>query len=82
MTWQELQSQALHLPIYQRWYLVQALLTSIQQETRPNQPTTPLSKTEQIPSLDSWTQSLVGVIQFTPEDMANSYIDYLEEKYS
>jgi len=30
MTWQELQNQALQLPISDRWRLVQSLLTSIQ----------------------------------------------------
>ena len=82
MTWQELQSQALNLPIDQRWYLVQALLTSIQQETRSTQTTAPSSKPELIAGLDSWTQRLVGVIQLTSEDTTSSYIDYLEEKYS
>ena len=32
MTWQELQNQALQLPIGDRWRLVQLLLGSIQQE--------------------------------------------------
>ncbi|MBT9314662.1 hypothetical protein [Leptothoe spongobia] len=82
MTWQELQSQALHLPIDQRWYLVQALLASIQQETHQPQMTAPSSKTEPISNLDSWTQRLIGVIQLPPEDNTNSYVDYLEEKYS
>ncbi len=83
MTWQELQSQALHLSVDQRWYLVQALLASIQQETHPIQtPTASLSKTEPILGLDNWTQRLVGVIQLTPEDITNSYVDYLEGKYS
>ena len=63
MTWQELQSQALHLPIDQRWYLVQALLTSIQQETWLTQITTISPQTESVADLDSWTQCLVGVIQ-------------------
>ena len=34
MTLQELQQQALQLPISDRWRLVQSLLTSIEQETQ------------------------------------------------
>lgn len=34
MTLQELQKQVLQLPISERWQLVQAVLTSLQQETR------------------------------------------------
>ncbi|WP_348917949.1 hypothetical protein [Adonisia turfae] len=62
--------------------MVQALLTSIQQDTRPTQTTALSSEANSIPGLDSWTQRLVGVIQLTPEDTNNSYVDYLEEKYS
>ena len=32
-------------------------------------------------SIDPWTQSLLGVIQLSSEDIQASYIDYLEEKY-
>ncbi|MBP5974455.1 hypothetical protein HW132_17390 [Brasilonema sp. CT11] len=35
MILQELQKQALQLPISDRWQLVQTLLESLQQETRP-----------------------------------------------
>jgi len=31
--------------------------------------------------LDPWTQSLLGVVELTPEDSKESYIDYLEAKY-
>jgi hypothetical protein len=80
MTLQDLQNQALSLPIGDRWRLVQSLLISIQQET--------LSSNSQHLSikpavdLDPWTQSLMGVIQISAEDPAESHVDYLEEKYS
>lgn len=79
MTLQELQNQALQLPIRDRWRLVQSLLASIQQDTlsvmSPSLSATPMT------SLDPWTQRLLGVIQLSPEDDKESYIDYLETKY-
>jgi hypothetical protein len=61
MTLQELQKQALQLPISDRWRLVQSILTSIEQETQVS--TSPAPKLEYIASdLDPWTQSLIGVI--------------------
>jgi Ni,Fe-hydrogenase III component G len=75
MTLQELQKQALQLPISQRWHLVQSVLASIQKETLSSMP-------ENLTELDPWTQSLIGVIQLGEENPAESYIDYLEEKYS
>jgi hypothetical protein len=79
MTLQELQTQALQLSIGDRWHLVQSLLSSIQQETlllnSPN-----LNETGVI-GLDPWTQSLIGIIQLSTNP-TESYVDYLEEKYS
>ncbi|HAN75245.1 MAG TPA: hypothetical protein DCQ63_13890 [Planktothrix sp. UBA8402] len=80
MTLQELQNQALQLPISDRWQLVQSVLTSIQQETLLS--ISPTSSVEFIADLDPWTQSLMGVIKLNADDSIESYIDYLEEKYS
>lgn len=78
MTLQELQNQALQLPIGDRWRLVQSLLISIQQETLPA--SSPSSTMSSVTDLDPWTQSLIGVIQLS-EEPTESYVDYLEEKY-
>jgi Ni,Fe-hydrogenase III component G len=75
MTLQELQKQVLQLPISQRWHLVQSVLASIQKETLS-------SMSDNLTELDPWTQSLIGVIQLGEENSAESYMDYLEEKYS
>lgn len=80
MTWQELQNQALQLPISDRWHLVQSLLSSIQQETLVFSPPTP--STNSLTGLDPWTQSLIGIIQLETEELTESYVDYLKEKYS
>lgn len=80
MTWQELQNQALQLPIGDRWRLVQSLLGSIQKETLVFSP--PASNTNSLTGLDPWTQSLIGVIKLGTEEPTESYVDYLEEKYS
>jgi hypothetical protein len=80
MTLQELQNQALQLPLGDRWRLVQSLLSSIQQETLVFNPPTP--SVNSFASLDPWTQSLIGVIQLSVEDPTDTYVDYLEEKYS
>ncbi|MEM9216403.1 MAG: hypothetical protein AAGD25_18905 [Cyanobacteria bacterium P01_F01_bin.150] len=79
MTLQELQQQIVQLPIEDRWQLVQATLASIQQDTlTPKQS----NQDKAIPlELDSWTQSLIGVIQLGSEESSESYVDYLEEKY-
>lgn len=79
MTLQELQNQALQLPIGDRWRLVQSLLSSIQQETIVFNPLT--STVNAFDSLDPWTQSLIGVIQLNTENPTDTYVDYLEEKY-
>jgi hypothetical protein len=80
MTLQDIQNQAVQLPIGERWHLVQFLLHSIQQETLTF--SLPISQTSSLSGLDPWTQSLVGVIKLGTEDSTESYVDYLEEKYS
>jgi hypothetical protein len=80
MTLQELQDQVLQLPISDRWQLVQSLLSSIQQETLLSSP--PNLNENSFAGLDPWTQSLIGVIQSVTEEPTESYVDYLEEKYS
>ncbi|NEO42063.1 MAG: hypothetical protein F6J90_39390 [Moorea sp. SIOASIH] len=79
MTWQELQNQALQLPISVRWRLVQSLLASIEQETLSSRSYS--SSSTPMTGLDPWTQSLLGVVELSPEDSKESYIDYLEAKY-
>lgn len=80
MTLQEIQNQALQLPIGDRRRLVQSLLSSIQQETLVLNPQT--ANLNYLTGLDSWTQSLIGVVQLGLQEPTESYVDYLEEKYS
>lgn len=82
MTLQELQQQILQLPLQDRWNLVQSLLASIQQETASNISTSPDLDEQFLANLDPWTQSLVGVVQLDTDDSTDTYINYLEEKYS
>ena len=77
---QKLQEQVLELPIKERWTLVQTLLASIQQETLSSIPPQPTLET--LSELDPWTQSLIGVIRLESENPEESYVNYLEEKYS
>ena len=77
---QELQEQVLELSIKERWTLVQTLLASIQQETLSSIPPQPTLET--LSELDLWTQSLIGVIRLESENPEESYVNYLEEKYS
>ncbi|WP_338422992.1 hypothetical protein [Anabaena sphaerica] len=77
---QQLQEQVLKLPIKERWNLVQTLLASIQQETLSSIPPQPTLET--LSELDPWTQSLIGVISLESENPEESYVNYLEEKYS
>ena len=80
MTLKDIHSQALQLSIEDRWRLVQSLLHSIQQETLVfDQPS---ADTSSLADLDPWTQSLVGVIKLESQNPTESYVDYLEEKYS
>ncbi|WP_199247124.1 hypothetical protein [[Phormidium] sp. ETS-05] len=80
MTLQELQKQALQLPIRERWSLVQSLLSSIQEETLLSNSLNP--NAQSLTDIAPWTQSLIGVIQLDDENPIESYVDYLEEKYS
>lgn len=77
---QQLQEQVLKLPIRERWHLVQTVLASIQQETLSSTPSQ--TTIENLSELDPWTQSLIGVISLESDNTKESYIDYLEEKYS
>lgn len=76
MTLPELEQQILQLPIGDRWRLVQAVLTSIQQDTQPS--VFPTSNLSAIADLDPWTQSLVGVMPLGAEDSTEAYGDYLD----
>jgi hypothetical protein len=80
MTLQDIHNQALQLSIDERWRLAQSLLRSIQQETLAV--SSPLADTSSLAGLDPWTQSLVGVIKLEAQNSTESYVDYLEEKYS
>jgi len=80
MTLQEIQNQALQLPVGDRWRLVQSLLSSIQQETLVLSP--PTITVNSFAELNPWTQSLIGVVQLGTEETTESYVGYLEEKYS
>jgi hypothetical protein len=80
ITLPELQKQVLQLPIKERWHLVQSVLASIQQETLSSIPLNPTL--EPLTDLDPWTQSLIDVIQLKQENLIETYVDYLEEKYS
>nr|WP_238393440.1 hypothetical protein [Myxacorys almedinensis] len=80
MTLQELQYQALRLLLGDRWHLIQFLLSSIQQETLVVNVPNPIVNLSA--NLDPWTQSLIGVIQLSTENSSDTYVDYLEEKYS
>ncbi len=58
----------MQLPLSDRWYLVQALLVPIQQDTQtfaeatdqPSQPKTPLDPT--FANLHPWPQNLLGIL--------------------
>lgn len=75
----DLQNQALHVPLPDRWQLVQALLTSIQQDTQTEPPHSltlpPLTEPSLNPTLSPWIQSLIGVIQPPPEDSLDTYFE-------
>ncbi|NJL82511.1 MAG: hypothetical protein HC890_05330 [Chloroflexaceae bacterium] len=68
------------MSIGDRWRLVQSLLSSIQQETLALSPST--TNVNSFAELNPWTQSLIGVVQLGTEESTESYVDYLEEKYS
>ncbi|BAZ10799.1 hypothetical protein NIES4071_26230 [Calothrix sp. NIES-4071] len=71
MTLQEVQKQALQLPINARWQLVQSLLESLQQETRQMEKKGNLSRLRGIAKSE---------IVSRDEDVA-AYTTYLTEKY-
>jgi hypothetical protein len=72
MTLQELQKQALLLPISDRWQLVQTLLDSLQQETCPVLKKSNLSRLRGIAK---------GTGMSGDEDIAADYVTYLTDKY-
>lgn len=80
MTLQKIQNQALQLPIGDRWRLVQSLLRSIEKETLAC--SSPAANMNSLTGLNPWTQSLIGVVHLDTEYPTESYVDYLEEKYS
>jgi len=80
MTLQELQKQALQLPVCDRQFLAESLLSSIQQEAYSFN--IPVAIANAFAHLDPWTQSLIGIVRVHTEDPMDAYVDYLEEKYS
>lgn len=80
MTLQELQKQALQLPISDRQFLAESLLSSIQQEAHSFNISVAVANA--FAHLDPWTQSLIGIVQLHTEDLIDVYVDYLEEKYN
>lgn len=72
MTLQELQKQALQLPISDRWQLVQTLLESLQRETHSVLKKGNLSRLRGIAKSTEMSSD---------EDMAADYASYLTEKY-
>ena len=73
MTSQELQKQALQLPIADRWQLVQTLLKSLKRELQPN------VKRGNLSSLRSIAKSSPVVEEF---DAKEDYVNYLINKAS
>ncbi|MEC4814920.1 MAG: hypothetical protein SAK29_16815 [Scytonema sp. PMC 1069.18] len=72
MTLQELQKQALQLPISERWQLVQTLMGSLQQEIHPMQKKGNLSRLRGI-AKDSGVSN--------DENTQADYVTYLTQKY-
>ncbi|GAB4184357.1 MAG: hypothetical protein Fur006_21900 [Coleofasciculaceae cyanobacterium] len=71
MRLQELQKQALQLPISDRWQLVQALLDSLQRETRS------VSKKRNLSQL----RGMAKTTDISHEDSEADYVTYLTQKY-
>lgn len=71
MTLQELQKQALQLPVSDRWQLVQTLLESLQRETRS------LPKKGNLSRL----RGIAKITEMSPEDPEADYITYLAQNY-
>lgn len=72
MTLEELQKQALKLPISDRWQLVQILLESLKQETQPKLKRGNLSRLRGIAKSSAATDD---------PDSKEDYVSYLTEKY-
>jgi hypothetical protein len=72
MTLQELQKQALQLPIDKRWQLVQSLLESLKQENHSIQKKGNLSRLRGIAKSTAVSSN---------EDTATDYINYIIKKY-
>lgn len=71
MTLQELQRQALQLPISDRWQLVQTLLESLQRETTSDVKKRNLSR----------LRGIAKSAETPSGDIEADYINYLTEKY-
>jgi hypothetical protein len=71
MTLQELQKQALQLPISDRWQLVQALLESLQKETRS------VAKKGNLSRL----RGIAKTTEMLHENTEVDYVTYLTPKY-
>jgi len=72
MTLQELQSQALQLPIGDRWQLVQVLLDSLKRESNPHPRRSNLSRLRGIAKISAATGE---------SNTQAEYVTYLTEKY-
>jgi hypothetical protein len=72
MTSQELQKQALLLPISDRWQLVQTLLESLKRESQPS------VKRGNLSNLRGIAKSSTGMDELDTKD---DYVTYLTEKY-
>jgi hypothetical protein len=72
MTLQKLQQQVLQLPISERWQLVQAVLTSLQQETVSERKSRNLSRLRGIAKSTNISNNA---------DSKEDYIAYLTQKY-
>ncbi|WP_434684157.1 hypothetical protein [Pseudanabaena minima] len=73
MTSQELQKQALQLPISDRWQLVQTLLESLKRESQP------IVKRGNLSSLRGIAKSTTGMDEL---DAKEDYVNYLIKKVS
>ncbi|MCL1463107.1 hypothetical protein [Argonema galeatum] len=71
MTLQELQKQALQLPISDRWQLMQTLLESLQRESSSRLKKGNLSR----------LRGIAKSTEMSSEDIEADYINYLDRKY-
>lgn len=72
MTLQEIQNQALQLPIGDRWQLVQVLLESLKREANPKPKQGNLSRLRGIAKISAATGE---------SNIQRDYVTYLTEKY-